>query len=74
MSSDGDNYVFVSGTLKAEPRPKAIFFKSEESGETSWIPRSLLHAADDKAIDEVAVGSPLTVRVREWFAEKEGLI
>lgn len=38
-----------------------------------WVPRSLLHAADDLALDGARPGEDRTIRLRAWKAEEIGL-
>ena len=53
-------------------RPKAVQIE-DEHGAIVWVPRSCLHGADDRLLDD-SVGVDMDLRIRRWFAEKEGLI
>lgn len=70
----GDGYVQVTATLRA-CRPKAVLLAiGEDVPRGAWVPRSCIHGADDRSLDRVAPGSAITIQVREWIAEREGLI
>lgn len=67
----GDDYVQVAGTIVGIT-PKAVLL--DVATEEVWIPRSLLHGADDLALKEsLGKGDTHVFQVREWFAKKEGL-
>jgi hypothetical protein len=65
-----DDYVVIEGRVKFT-RLKSILFVPIEGPVDVWVPRSLLHAADDMAVEDNELEE---IRVREWFAQKEGLI
>jgi hypothetical protein len=67
----GDRYLTVRVRIK-EVRPTSVLFWHGDT--TTWVPRSCLFGPDDSAIDNVAIDSEVTLRVREWIAEREGLI
>lgn len=39
---------------------------------TAWIPRSLIHGADDLALGKAFDGQEITLRVMDWKAEELG--
>ena len=45
----------------------------DESGTIVWCPRSCVHGGDDGLLDG-SIGDDVQLKVRRWFAEKEGLI
>lgn len=64
----GDTYVRVSGELEART-PKAV----KISG--AWIPRSCIHGADERLIDQHEIGgNEIELRMFEWIAERSGLL
>jgi hypothetical protein len=65
-----DNYVGVTAKLLAR-RPKAILLEGENGG--GWIPRSCIHGGDDSALDAIAIGDEVTLRIFEWVANRENL-
>lgn len=52
-------------------RLKAIQIE-DEHGAICWCPRSVLHGGDDRLV-EGSVGDDVVIRMRAWFADKEGL-
>lgn len=70
----GDGYVRVTARLR-DLRPKAaLLAQGDAVPRGAWIPRSCIHGADDRLLDRVAPGSEITIQIREWIAEREGLI
>lgn len=79
--TDGDDYTKVKGRIR-RIRPNAILFTVGESvprGE--WIPRSLIHGADERLLDglipevaraERSGGLPREIRIFTWKAEEAG--
>lgn len=51
--------------------PKAVLIKVNTR--EVWIPRSVIHAADDDLFNKIERGTELIVRVREWFVDKNDL-
>lgn len=45
----------------------------DEHGTVVWCPRSVMHGGDEQAIDS-SVGDDMLLKVRQWFASKEGLV
>lgn len=70
----GDEYVGVTAKLRARTAKAVLLDVGEGVGRGAWVPRSCLFGPDDSAIDNVAIDSEVTLRVREWIAEREGLI
>jgi len=69
-----DNYVGVTAKLKARTAKAVLLDVGDGVSRGAWIPRSCLHGADDSVIDNVAIDDEVTLRVREWFAAREGLL
>jgi hypothetical protein len=70
--SDDEQYVAVRGRVK-EVRPRAVLFVVGESVERGdWVPRSLIHGADDKALDGKFAGEETTLRMFKWKARELG--
>lgn len=67
-----DSYETITVALLAV-RPKSIKVESGATAAPVWVPRSLLHGADDAEVGRVAEGGEITLRVREWFCRREGL-
>lgn len=67
-----DSYRTVTCKVAAV-RPKAIEVIIDNRKGTYWIPRSLLHYADDRVMDELIPVVEHTFRVREFKAEELGL-
>ena len=68
-----DDYRTVTTRLRAI-RPNSIFVDRPATrgpGEVS-IPRSLIHGADDRAIEGHFIGETITFRLAEWKAEELG--
>ena len=71
----GDDYVTVSTVLRSVG-PRSIFVdrRSGAAFHHVCIPRSLLHGADDLALDRMFVGEEVKLRIRRWKAEQLGLL
>ncbi len=41
-------------------------------GKTVWLPRSLIHGADDLKLGNLAEGAEITFRLMDWKAEEVG--
>lgn len=63
-------YVVVEGEFQAET-PLAVCLELPGLQEEVWIPKSQILRWDDDAYGR---GDPCEIEVKEWFAEKEGLI
>lgn len=72
-----DDYVRVTTTIRAV-RDRSIYVDRRQGatpGDEVCIPRSLLHAASDTAVDHFgAPGETLTLKVRRWKADELGLV
>ena len=68
-----DDYLLLRGQFKLVTE-KAMLMAPEYGPEELWIPRSLLHASDDRALDGWDDGDAVALRVREWFLKKNGLL
>lgn len=53
---------------------EAVLIYSEYSESEVWIPRSLIHGADDKKIDKASEDDEIDLRVMDWFCKKNDLI
>lgn len=53
-------------------RPKSVQIE-DEHGNICWVPRSCLHGGDDRLLDD-SEGDDVQLKIRRWFAEKEGLV
>jgi hypothetical protein len=51
---------------------KAVRIENEH-GDKVWIPRSCIHGKDDLKVEN-CVGEDATIQIREWIADREGLI
>ncbi len=65
-----DEYCQVQGRYLAKTE-KA--FLLDVQGKEIWIPRSIIHGADDEMIDRLSRGDDFQPRVREWFVDKNKL-
>ena len=65
-----DEYRIVSAKLLGRT-PKAIKVATKQGNE--WLPRSLLHAADDLKVDKLSILVEFSFRLRAWKAEEVGL-
>lgn len=69
-----DEYVTVSVKLKARTAKAVLLDVGDTVSRGAWVPRSCLHGADDQRIDKAHLDDELELRVREWIAEREGLL
>lgn len=70
----GDDYVEVNAILRQRTAKAVLLDVGDGVSRGAWVPRSCLHGADDGTIDNADLESSVTLRVREWIAEREGLI
>lgn len=71
--TDADSYRTITTRLRGMT-PKAIFVDkppSKGKGETP-IPRSLIHGADDRKIEQTFIGEEISFRLMAWKAEELG--
>lgn len=76
---DRDEYVSVKGRARTIKSTAVLFAVGETVSRAAWIPRSLVHGADDKRLDEMAArvngrrdGEAMTLRMFRWKAEEVG--
>ena len=69
----GDDYVTINVTIR-KVTGKAVLVWVEGIEDDEWVPRSCLHAADDRVLDAVEPGQSIILQVREWKARQAGLI
>ena len=67
-----DEYVACSGILRWVGEKSFKIELPRALGQAS-IPRSLIHAADDGAVDRWSLGEEFPFRLRRWKAEQAGL-
>ncbi len=72
MGVNSDDYRVVTTTLRLVKEMAILVDLPKSSGGTTWLPRSLLHGADDLTLGRQSIGSPFTFRLREWKAEQLG--
>ena len=65
----GDEYVEIDVAGKTV-LPASVWVKHH--GEEGNIARSLIHAADERLLDDASRGDELTLRVRQWKLRKLG--
>jgi hypothetical protein len=55
-------------------RPNSVLVDAPASfkGATVWLPRSLVHGADDSALERMSAGQEFTFRLMDWKAEEVG--
>jgi hypothetical protein len=64
---EDDSYTIVEAKLMARTM-KAVMVATKSGNE--WIPRSLLHAADDIRADKATLLARFDFRLRTWKAEE----
>lgn len=70
--SAGEDYVRVKGAVM-EIRSRSVLFAVGDSVKRgSWIPRSVLHGVDDKALDGRRGPFEIALRIMRWKAEECG--
>lgn len=69
-----DEYVTVTAKVRGRSAKAVLLDIGEGVSRGAWIPRSCLFGPDDKALDDAEIGDEITLKVREWIAEREGLI
>jgi len=69
-----DEYVTISAKIKGRTARAVLFDVGDTVSRGAWVPRSCLHGADDQKIDKARLDDELELRVREWIAEREGLL
>jgi hypothetical protein len=68
-----DPYIEVELTV-IELRDRSVRVETDD-GTTAFVPRSVLHGADDSRLarGEVGPGDVATLRIRQWCAVEKGL-
>lgn len=84
MTDDrADDYVKVQGRARHVRDAAVLFAVGESVPRAAWIPRSVLHGADDLTLSRLAGqinasgrtgGTAMTLRIRRWKAEEVGFI
>jgi hypothetical protein len=72
--SDREEYVRVFGTLIEIRKKSFLFAVGENVSRGSWIPRGLIHGADDKTMDAKFNGQTMAVRIFRWKVEECGFV
>jgi len=81
MTAGSDDYVKVQGKARHVSDNAVLFSVGDSVSRGAWIPRSLVHGADDLVLrdrrDQINrtganVGTPLVLRIRRWKAEEVG--
>lgn len=72
MSAD-EKYVGVTVILRRLTAKAALVSPSAAPEHEAWVPRSCIHGADDSALDAVALGDEIALRMFQWIAQKNGL-
>jgi hypothetical protein len=75
MTAEDDEYVSVMGLIH-EIRDGAVLFSVGDAVQGGdWIPRSLMHGADDLRLKtQLAKGDRAILRIFRWKAEEVGFI
>jgi hypothetical protein len=70
-----ESYTAVRGTIQ-EVRPEAVLFAVGTAAHgcrtAAWIPRSLIHGADERTLDCRFAGEETTVRIFDWKVKALG--
>jgi hypothetical protein len=70
-----EKYARVEVRLLRKPTRDAILVARADSPDRqSWIPRSLIHGADETHLDSKQAGELLSLRIFEWKARQAGLV
>ncbi len=74
MPSD-ESYTSVNGTIR-EVRPHAVLFVVGAAAHgcctQSWVPRSLIHGADERTLDSRFAGEAIGLRIFKWKVKELG--
>lgn len=79
--SGSDDYVKVKGKARHVRDGSVLFSVGDSVSRGAWIPRSLIHGADDLVLRDrreqinrtgAQVGTPMVLRIRSWKAEEVG--
>ncbi len=66
----GDRYLTVRVRIE-EVRPTSVLFRHGDT--TTWVPRSLVHGADDADLDGRFAGEEIALRIFAWKCRELGL-
>jgi hypothetical protein len=69
-----DDYVTVTATMKRKTEKAVLLDVGDHVSRGAWVPRSCLHAMSDIAVANAKPDDELELRIREWIAEREGLL
>ena len=72
--ADADKYVTISCIIMKDPTAKAVLIRGIDGDAEVWVPRSLIHGADETALDKFEIGQEIELRIFEWAARDRGLI
>lgn len=68
----GDDYLTVDATFQ-RVTDKAVLVLRASDEEPVWLPRSVVHGADERGLDDHDDGDIITLRVRRWKVETAGM-
>jgi hypothetical protein len=67
-----ESYATVRGTIR-EVRPHAVLFAvGDRATRAEWIPRSLIHGADETTLDNRFAGEAIGLRIFKWKVKELG--
>lgn len=66
-----EKYVDVEGKLKKRTRAA---IKIETDLATGWVPRSCIHFATDKMVDDMDIDDDASFKIMLWVAEDRGFV
>ena len=77
-----EDYVAIQGKARYLRDGAVLFAVGEGLGQVAWIPRSLIHGADDSELSKHravinaarSTGHAMTLRIFRWKAEETGLL
>jgi len=69
-----DEYVTLSVFLHRKTKAAICVSRDADATDGVWIPRSCLHAATDLALADAELDEEIEIKVREWIAQREGLV
>jgi hypothetical protein len=67
-----DEYVRIRGRIEAVRKGSILLSVGESVRRAGWIPRSLIHGADEITLDGRMIGDQVALRVFEWKADELG--
>lgn len=72
--SDGEDYVTVQATIREVRKQSVLITVGNSVPRGDWIPRSLIHGADDRQLDGKFEGEKMSLRMFRWKAEQVGFV